>query len=105
MDINLDRAVQAARRREVVRRPPAAVPEVLWGVFVCYEQNRNAVVGGGGVDADSRRREVFGGGFGERLLEGADQVGIGRFEGVLLSAGCGLPLVRSCRYGSKWAAG
>jgi len=84
--VNLDRAAQAARGRQGVGRPPAAVPEVLRRVLVCDEQDGDVAVVGGGVDADGRCGEVLGSGFGEGFLEGADEVGVGGFEGMLLGS-------------------
>jgi len=84
--VNLDRAAQAARGRQGVGGPPAAVPEVLRRVLVCDEQDSDVAVVGRGVDADGRCGEVLGGGFGEGLLEGADKVCVGGFEGMLLGS-------------------
>lgn len=84
MHVDFDRAAQAAGRRQGVGRPPAAVPEVLRRIFVCDEQDGDVAVVGGRVDADGRGGEVLGGGFGEGLLEGADEVGVGGFQGMLL---------------------
>jgi hypothetical protein len=50
--VDLDRAAQAAGGRQGVRRPPAAVPEVLRRVLVCDEQDGDVAVVGGGVDAN-----------------------------------------------------
>jgi hypothetical protein len=50
--VDFDRAAQPAGGRQGVGRPPAAVPEVLGRVFVCDEQDGDAAVGGGRVDAD-----------------------------------------------------
>ena len=86
MHINLDRAAQAAGGRQGVGRPPAAVPEVLRRVLVGDEQDGDAAVVGGGVDADGRCGEMLAGGFGEGLLEGADEVCVGGFEGMLLGS-------------------
>jgi hypothetical protein len=84
--VDLDRAVQAAGGREGVGRPPAAVPEVLRGVLVGDEQDGDAAVVRGGVDADGRCGEVLGSGLREGFLEGADEVCVGGFEGVLLGS-------------------
>lgn len=84
--INLDRAAQAAGGRQGVGRPPAAVPEVLRRVLVGDEQDGDAAVVGGGVDADGRCGEMLAGGFEEGLLEGADEVCVGGFEGMLLGS-------------------
>ena len=86
MHVNLDRAAQAAGGREGVGRPPAAVPEVLRGVLVGDEQDGDAAVVRGGVDADGRCGEVLGSGLREGFLEGADEVCVGGFEGVLLGS-------------------
>jgi len=75
--VDLDRAAQAAGGRQGVGRPPAAVPEVLGRVLVCDEQDYDAAVVGGRVDADGRCGKVLGGGFGEGLLEGTDEVCVG----------------------------
>ena len=86
VNVDLDRAAQAARGRQGVGRPPAAVPEVLRRVLVCDEQDGDVAVVGGWVDADGRCGEVLGGGFGEGLLDGADKVCVGGFEGMLLGS-------------------
>lgn len=88
--VDLDRAAQAAGGRQGVGGPPAAVPEVLGRVLVCYEQDGDAAVGGGRVNADGGLGEVLGGGLGERLLKRADEVGVGGLERVLLGVGGGL---------------
>jgi hypothetical protein len=90
--VDSDRAAQAAAARGVegVCGPPAAVPEVVGRVLVRDEQDGDAAVRGGRVDADGGLGEVLGGGSGEGLLEGADEVGVGGFEGVLLGVGGGL---------------
>ena len=54
---------------------------------MCDEQDGDVAVVGGGVDADGRRGEVLGGGFGEGLLEGTDEVRVGGLEGMLLGSG------------------
>jgi hypothetical protein len=82
--VDFDGAAETAGRGEGVGGPPAAVPEVLRRVLVCDEQYGDSAVISGGVDADGGGREVFGGGFGEGFLEGADEVGVDGFEGVLL---------------------
>ena len=84
--VDLDRAAQATRGRQGVGGPPAAVPEVLRRVLVCDEQDGDVAVVGGGVDADGRCGEVLGSGFGEGFLEGADEVCVGGFEGMLLGS-------------------
>jgi hypothetical protein len=84
--VDLDGAAQAAGGRQGVGGPPAAIPEVLRGVLVCDEQDGDVAVVGGGVDADGRCGEVLGRGFGEGLLEGADEVCVGGFEGMLLGS-------------------
>jgi hypothetical protein len=88
--VDSDRAAQTAGGVQGVCRSPAAVPEVLGRVFVRYEQDSDAAVGGGRVDADGGLGEVLGGGLGEGLLKRADEVGVGRLEGVLLGVGGGL---------------
>lgn len=89
--VDPDRAAQAAARGvQGVCGPPAAVPEVLGRVLVCDEQDGDGAVRGCRVDADGGLGEVLGGGFGEGLLEGADEVGVGGLEGVLLGVGGGL---------------
>ena len=88
--VDSDGAAQAAGGVQGVGGPPAAVPEVLGRVLVCYEQDGDAAVGGGRVDADGGLGEVLGGGLGEGLLERADEVGVGGLEGVLLGVGGGL---------------
>jgi hypothetical protein len=47
---------------------------------------------------------VLGGGLGEGLLQGADEVGVGGFEGMLLSAGGSLVYSSACTIeeGRKW---
>lgn len=90
MHVDFDRAAEAAGGREGVCGPPAAVPEVLGGVLVCYEQYGDAVVRGGRVDADGGLGEVLGGGLGEGLLERADEVCVRGFKWVLLGVGGGL---------------
>ena len=90
MHVDSDGAAQAAGGVQGVGGPPAAVPEVLGRVLVCYEQDGDAAVGGGRVDADGGLGEVLGGGLGEGLLERADEVGVGGLEGVLLGVGGGL---------------
>jgi hypothetical protein len=84
--IDLDRPAQAAGGRQGVGGPPAAVPKVLGRVLVRDEEDGDVAVVGGGVDADGRCGEVLGGGFGEGLLEGADEVCIGGFERMLLGS-------------------
>jgi len=84
--VDLDRAAQAAGGRQGVGGPPAAVPEVLRRVLVGDEEDGDVAVVGGGVDAEGGCGEVLGGGFGEGLLEGANEVCVGGFEGMLL--GC-----------------
>jgi hypothetical protein len=89
--VDSDRAAQAAARGfQGVCGPPAAVPEVLGRILVCDEQDGDGAVRRGRVDADGGLGEVLGGGLGEGLLEGADEVGVGGLEGVLLGVGGGL---------------
>jgi len=84
--INLDGAAQGACGRvEGVCGAPAAVPEVLRGVLVRYEQDGDTVVGIGGINAHCRGWEVLGGGCGEGFLKGANLVCVGGFERMLLS--------------------
>ena len=90
MNVDSDRAAQAAGGSQGVCGPPAAVPEVLRRVLVRYEQDSNAVVGGGRIDADGGLGEVFGGGLGEGLLDRTDEVCVGGLERVLLGVGGGL---------------
>jgi hypothetical protein len=89
--VDSDRAAQAAARGfQGVCGPPAAVPEVLGRILVCDEQDGDGAVRRGRVDADGGLEEVLGGGLGEGLLEGADEIGVGGLEGVLLGVGGGL---------------
>jgi len=94
--VDLDRAAQAAGGRQGVGGPPAAVPEVLRRVLVGDEQDGDGAVVGGGVDADGRCGEVLAGGLGEGLLEGADEVCVGGFEGMLLGSGGSLEYRLAC---------
>lgn len=76
--VDFDGAAQVAGGgREGVGGAPAAVPEVLRGILVRDENDGEVGVRGRGVDADGGCGKVFGGGFGEGLLERADEVGIG----------------------------
>jgi len=97
--VDFDAAAESAGGGERVGGPPAAVPEVLRGVFVCDEEDGDGFGGDGGVDADGGGGEVLGRGFGEGFLEGADEVCVGGFEGMLLGGGCGLVELLVCRIG------
>ena len=73
MDVYLDCAIEGVGGGvEGVGGSPAAVPEVLGAVFVCYEEDGDLRVVLDWVDAYCGGGEVFCCARGEGFLEGAD---------------------------------